>query len=549
MKKIIIVGGVAGGATAAARLRRLNEDAEIILFERGEHISFANCGLPYYIGETIKQREKLLVQTVEGMTNRFQLDIRTQTEVVKINPIEKVIEAKNLKTGVKYVESYDTIILSPGASPIIPSFNGLEKANNVFTLRNIPDTDRIKSFVDTNKPQKATVVGGGFIGLEMAENLVERGIEVTLVEMADQVMAPLDKEMAAIVHEHLFEHGIQLLLKDGVKAFHENGQKIELNSGKIIGQDIVILSIGVKPESKLAKEANIAVHERGGILVNEYFETSQKDIYAIGDAIVINDYIAKEETFIPLAGPANRQGRMVANNILGKKEPYLGTLGSGIAKVFELSVATTGLNEKVLQSKNKEYEVIHIHPASHATYYPGATPISLKVLYDKNTLNILGAQAVGKNGVDKRMDVIATAIRGNLSILELAELELTYAPPFSSAKDPVNMVGYVASNIIDDEMETIQWYEVDELVNNGATLIDVREKEEFANGAIEGAVNISLTELRNKLPELDSTRPVYVHCQVGLRGYLACRILKNHGYQAINVDGGYKTYELAKRWK
>ncbi len=549
MKKIIIVGGVAGGATAAARLRRLNEDAEIILFERGEHISFANCGLPYYIGETIKQREKLLVQTVEGMTNRFQLDIRTQTEVVKINPIEKVIEAKNLKTGVKYVESYDTIILSPGASPIIPSFNGLEKANNVFTLRNIPDTDRIKSFVDTNKPQKATVVGGGFIGLEMAENLVERGIEVTLVEMADQVMAPLDKEMAAIVHDHLVNHGIQLLLKDAVKAFHDNGQRIELNSGKIIEQDIVILSIGVKPESKLAKEADIAVHERGGILVNEYFETSQKDIYAIGDAIVINDYIAKEETFIPLAGPANRQGRMVANNILGKKEPYLGTLGSGIAKVFELSVATTGLNEKVLQSKNKEYEVIHIHPASHATYYPGATPISLKVLYDKNTLNILGAQAVGKNGVDKRMDVIATAIRGNLSILELAELELTYAPPFSSAKDPVNMVGYVASNIIDDEMETIQWYEVDELVNNGATLIDVREKEEFANGAIEGAVNISLTELRNKLPELDSTRPVYVHCQVGLRGYLACRILKNHGYQAVNVDGGYKTYELAKRWK
>ncbi|HYK73970.1 MAG TPA: CoA-disulfide reductase, partial [Pseudoneobacillus sp.] len=493
-KKIIIVGGVAGGATAAARLRRLDETSTIVLFERGEHISFANCGLPYYIGETIKDRNKLLVQTVEGMSKKFNLEIRNLTEVVEINREKKTISAKNLQTNEVYEESYDTLILSPGARPIVPNFDGLADAKNVFTLRNIPDTDKIKSFVDEQHPKKAVVIGGGFIGLEMAENLVERGIEVTVVELGKQVMAPIDFEMASIVHTHMKEKGVNLILEDGVKAFKDQGNTIELASGTQISTDMVILSIGVSPENKLAVMAGLDVGQRGGIQVNEYLQTNDPDIYAIGDAIEVKDYINGNAAMIPLAGPANRQGRIVANNVYGKNEKYKGTLGTAIAKIFDLAVAATGINEKQLIQLGKKYQAVHIHPSCHATYYPGAAPIALKLLFNPETGAIYGAQAVGTDGVDKRIDVISTAIKGTLTVFDLTEIELSYAPPFSSAKDPVNMAGYVASNIIDEDVSTVQWNEIDDIVENGGLLIDVREPKERENGFIKGSINIPLGE-------------------------------------------------------
>jgi CoA-disulfide reductase len=541
-KKIIIVGGVAGGATAAARLRRIDEKSHIVLFERGEHISFANCGLPYYIGETIKERSKLLVQTVEGMSKKFNLDIRNLSEVTGINRVDKTVQVKNIKTGDVYEESYDVLILSPGAKPIVPPIKGLSDADNLYTLRNIPDTDKIKEHVDLKQPQKATVIGGGFIGLEMAENLVERGIEVTVVEMANQVMAPLDYEMASIVHQHLMDKGVNLILEDGVKEFENDGKKIILSSGKEIDTDLTILSIGVRPENQLAIESGLNVGERGGIQVNEFLQTNDENIYAIGDAIEVVDFINNQPTMIPLAGPANRQGRIVANNIYGKNEAYKGTLGTSVAKIFDYTVSTTGNNEKTLKRLGVNYQAIHIHPASHAGYYPGAYPIALKLLFDPSTGKILGAQGVGKDGVEKRIDVLATAIKGGLTVFDLTELELAYAPPFSSAKDPVNMAGYVASNIIDDGIKTIQWYEVDDIIKNGGMLIDVREPVERERGYIEGSINISLNDLRNRLDELPKDQTIYVSCQVGLRGYLATRILMANGIKAVNVDGGWKTY-------
>lgn len=541
-KKIIIVGGVAGGATTAARLRRLDETAKIVLFEKGEHISFANCGLPYYIGETIKDRSKLLVQTVESMSKKFNLDIRNLSEVIKINREEKTVTVKNVLTNEIYEEHFDTLVLSPGAKPVIPPIAGINEATTIFTLRNIPDTDRIKSFIDEHNPLQAVVIGGGFIGLEMAENLVDRGLSVTLIEMANQVMAPLDYEMASIVHQHLLEKGVHLILEDGVKSFEEKGKRLILSSSKEIKTDLTILSIGVKPESQLALDADLEVGERGGIIVNQYLQTNDPDIYALGDAIEVIDYINGKPTMIPLAGPANRQGRIVANNIYGKKESYKGTLGTGIAKVFDLSVATTGNNEKNLKRLGIDYQVVHIHPSSHAGYYPGGHPIALKLLFDKSNGKILGAQAVGKKGVDKRMDVIATATKGDLTVFDLTELELSYAPPFSSAKDPVNLAGYVASNIIEDGIETVQWNEIDEIIANGELLVDVREPQERENGYIKGSINIPLGDIRNRLAELPNSKPIYVSCQVGLRGYLATRILTNLGYKAINLDGGWKTY-------
>ncbi|CRK81526.1 CoA-disulfide reductase [Neobacillus massiliamazoniensis] len=541
-KKIIIVGGVAGGATAAARLRRLDEQSTIILFERGEHISFANCGLPYYIGETIKDRQKLLVQTVEGMSKKFNLDIRTLSEVTEINRDQKTVVVKNIQTGESYEESYDTLILSPGAKPIVPNIDGISEANHLFTLRNIPDTDKIKHFVDTHKPQGAVVVGGGFIGLEMAENLANRGVHVTVVEMGNQVMAPLDYEMASIVHGHLMEKGVDLILEDGVVSFKNNGSTLELTSGTQISTDMIILAIGVRPENKLAVQAGLHVGERGGIQVNQYLQTNDENIYAIGDAIEVTDYINGNAAMIPLAGPANRQGRIVANNIYGKNEAYKGTLGTSIAKIFDLTVATTGNNEKRLKQLNREYEVVHIHPISHAGYYPGATPIALKLLFEPVTGEILGAQAVGMDGVDKRIDVIATAIKGNLSVFDLTEVELSYAPPYSSAKDPVNMAGYVASNILSGDSETVQWYEIDEIVENGGLLIDVREPIEREMGYIKGSINIPLGEIRGRLAEIPQDQTIYVSCQVGLRGYLAARILSDNGYHVKNLDGGWKTY-------
>ncbi|MBE4909460.1 CoA-disulfide reductase [Bacillus luteolus] len=545
-KKIVVIGGVAGGATTAARLRRLDETSTIVMFEKGEHISFANCGLPYYIGETIKSRDKLLVQTVEGMSKKFNLDIRNLSEVTQINRDTKTVTVKNLTTDEIYEESYDVLVLSPGAKPIVPPIPGLNEADNVFTLRNILDTDKIKGYVDDQKPSEAVVVGGGFIGLEMAENLADRGVKVTLVEMANQVMAPLDIEMAAIVHKHLVDKEVTLILEDGVKSLEEKGKKITLFSGKEINTDLIILSIGVSPENTLAIDAGLSVGARGGIQVNEYLQTNDQDIFALGDAIEVIDYMNGNAAMIPLAGPANRQGRIVANNIYGKKETYKGTLGTGIAKVFDLTVATTGNNEKVLKQLGVDYKAIHIHPASHAGYYPGAHPIALKLLFDYSTGKLFGAQAVGADGVDKRIDVIATAIKGGLTIFELTELELAYAPPYSSAKDPVNMAGYVAANMIDEEIETVQWHEIDEIVANGGLLIDVREPHERDNGFIEGSINIPLGDIRERLEELPKGKTIYLSCQVGLRGYLATRILKGHGYKAINLDGGWKTYSSVK---
>ncbi|MBS4190581.1 CoA-disulfide reductase [Bacillus sp. FJAT-49705] len=541
-KKVIIVGGVAGGATAAAKLRRNNEEIEIILVERGEHISFANCGLPYYIGETIKDRSKLLVQTVKGMSERFNLDIRNLSEVLSIDPENKKVTIKNLKTDVVYEEAYDKLLLSPGARPIVPPIPGLQEAEALFTLRNIPDTDKIKNYVDQQNPKKAIVIGGGFIGIEMAENLVDRGIAVTLIEMANQIMAPIDFEMASILHTHLKEKGVQLVLENGVQSFADNGKRVILSDGTKIETDITILSIGVRPENELAKAAGLHLGERGGIIVNEYLQTSNPDIYAVGDAVEVVDFISGTKAMIPLAGPANRQGRIAANNIMGKQEKYQGTLGTSIAKVFDLTVAATGNNEKILKRLGVPYEVVHIHPSSHAGYYPGASSIALKLIFDKETGKIFGAQAVGMDGVDKRMDVIATAIKGGLTVEDLTHLELSYAPPYSSAKDPVNMAGYVAANIMEGELEHVQWHEIDDIIASGGLLIDVREPMEREFGFIEGSMNISLNELRNRLEELPKDQTIYVSCQVGLRGYLASRILKHNGFNVKNVDGGWKTY-------
>jgi CoA-disulfide reductase len=541
-QKIIIVGGVAGGATAAARLRRISEDVEIILVERGENISFANCGLPYYIGETIKDRSKLLVQTVKGMSERFNLDIRNLSEVLSINSENKTITIKNLKNGEVYKETYDNLLLSPGARPIVPPIPGLIESQSLFTLRNIPDTDKIKNYVDTKNPKKAVVIGGGFIGIEMAENLVDRGIKVTLIEKGNQIMAPIDIEMASILHTHLKEKGVKLLLENGVEAFANQGKKIILSDGKEIETDMTILSIGVRPENELAKTAGLELGERGGIIVNEYLQTSNEDIYAVGDAVEVVDYISGTKAMIPLAGPANRQGRIAANNMMGKKEKYQGTMGTSIAKVFNLTVAATGNNEKTLKRLGVKYEVVHIHPSSHAGYYPGAASIALKLIFDKETGKIYGAQAVGADGADKRIDVIATAIKGGLTVEDLTNLELSYAPPYSSAKDPVNMAGYVATNILEGELEHVQWHEIDKIIEEGGLLIDVREQVEREFGFIEGSINISLNQLRNRLEELPKDQTIYVSCQVGLRGYLASRILKNNGYNVKNVDGGWKTY-------
>ncbi|MED0687477.1 CoA-disulfide reductase [Anoxybacillus ayderensis] len=541
-KKIVIVGGVAGGATTAARLRRLDEQAEIVMFERGEYISFANCGLPYYIGGAITERDALLVQTVEGMAEKFHLDIRIQSEVIAINRERKTVTVKHLPTGETYEESYDYLVLSPGASPIKPNIPGIEEANDLFTLRNIPDTDRIKSYVDEKKPKKAVVIGGGFIGIEMAENLWERGIDVTLVEMAKQIMAPVDYEMAAILHQHIRDKGVRLILEDGVASFEQKGKIVRLQSGTTIETDMIVLAIGVKPENELAKQAGLAIGERGGIQVNEYLQTSDPFIYAIGDAIEVIDYINGKPTHTPLAWPANRQGRIVADHIYGRNVRYNGTLGTAIAKVFDMTVAATGNNEKTLQRLGITYEVLHIHPNSHASYYPGAFPIALKLLFDRKTGRIFGAQAVGYDGVDKRIDVIATAIKGGMTVFDLPDLELAYAPPYSSAKDPVNMAGYVASNIIENMVETIQWHEVNQLVKNGACLVDVREEMERDMGFIPGSINIPLGQLRKRLHELPKGETIYVYCQVGLRGYLAARILTQHGFRVKNLDGGYKTY-------
>ncbi|MEY8302935.1 FAD-dependent oxidoreductase [Anaerosalibacter bizertensis] len=545
-KKVLVVGGVAGGATTVARLRRLDENLEIILFERGEYISFANCGLPYYIGGTIEERDALLVQTPESMEKRFNIDVRIKNEVIKILKDEKKIEVKDLSTGKIYEESYDYLVLSPGSTPLRPPIPGIDSPN-IFSLWNIPDTDAIYGFIKENCPKKAVVVGGGFIGLEMAENLHELGIEVSIVEMLNQVMAPLDFEMAEIIHEHIKSKGGNLYLGDGVQTFdYKDGKTtITLQSGKTIETDLVILSIGIRPNGELAKDAGLEVNQRGGIVVDKNLRTSDKNIFAIGDAIEVIDFVNKTKTMVPLAGPANKQGRIVANNIVGRKEEYKGTQGTSVAKVFDMTVASTGNNEKTLNKLGKEYGkdylISFIHAKSHAGYYPEALPITIKLIFDLEG-KILGAQSVGYDGVDKRIDVIATAIRFGGTIYDLKELELAYAPPYSSAKDPVNMAGYVAENILNKDVDTIFWNELDDLDRENSIILDVTDPEEREMGYVEGSINIPLNDLRDRLDELDKDKLIVPYCGIGIRGYIASRILVQNGFKAKNFAGGFMTY-------
>lgn len=545
--KILIVGGVAGGASAAARLRRLDETAEIILFEKGEHISFANCGLPYYVGEVIREKEQLVVQTPEAMNIRFNIDVRVFSEVLSIDTEKKELVVKDLRKGTNYRESYDKLILSPGAAPIKPPIPGLEAAN-VFTMRNIPDTYAIKDFVDTHQPKRAIVVGGGFIGIELAENLVERGIKVTLVELANQVMGPIDFEMAALVHQYLKEKGMEVYLEDGVTSVRqeENYSIVSLTSNTELKADIILLGIGVIPDTKLAKSANLVLGERGGIQVDKNLRTSDPDIYAVGDAIEVIDYVNGHPTLIPLAGPANKQGRIAANHILGRQDEYTGTQGTSVLKVFDVTVSSTGNNEKILKRFQIPYEKSYTHSLSHAGYYRGATTISLKLLFSPIDGKILGAQAIGQAGVEKRIDVIATAIRAGMTVYDLEKLELSYAPPYSSAKDPVNMAGYVASNILKGDHKIIHWDEIKQVDKENALLVDVRTPIEFGMGSIEDAINIPLDELRGRLQEIPKNKELILFCQIGLRGYLAYRILVQNGFTNLkNLSGGYKTYTTA----
>ncbi|MBO5111502.1 MAG: CoA-disulfide reductase [Clostridia bacterium] len=538
--KTIIIGGVAGGATAAARLRRLDEKAETIVLERGEYVSFANCGLPYYIGGVITDRGDLTLQTPQSFKTRFHIDVRVLNEAVKINPDTKTVTVKNLRTGEPYEETYDNLVLSMGAEPIRPNIEGAD-GSNVFTLRNIPDTLKIKSYIDTAKPRSAVVIGGGYIGVEMAENLVEAGLKVAIVELADHLIAPLDFDMAADVHRYIKSKGIDLHLNNGVQAI--SGNTVILQNGEITA-DMIILSVGVRPETALAKDCGIELNPRGSIVVNNKMQTNIPNIYAVGDAVEVEDFITKKPAFIPLAGPANKQGRIAADNIAGYESVYTGTQGSAVLKLFDMTVATTGLNEKSARLAGVDYDKTYTYSASHATYYPGAAQMSIKALWDKKTLKIIGAQIVGFEGVDKRMDVLATAIRFGAKITDLTTLELCYAPPFGSAKDPVNMLGFVAENIVSEKLKQFFWHDVENLPRDGSVfLLDTRTPFEVMNGKIDGFVNIPLDSLRERLDEIPKDKPIYVHCHSGLRSYLACRILTGNGYDCYNLAGGWRLYE------
>jgi NADPH-dependent 2,4-dienoyl-CoA reductase/sulfur reductase-like enzyme/rhodanese-related sulfurtransferase/TusA-related sulfurtransferase len=546
-KKIVIVGGVAGGATAAARLRRLDEQAEIILLERGEYISFANCGLPYYIGEVIQERDKLLVQTPEAMRARFAIDVRVQSEVTAVHPDRKAITVNSKDRG-QYEETYDYLILSPGAKPIRPNLPGIN-SSRIFTLRNVPDTDRIKAFVDRENSRQAVVVGGGFIGVEIAENLKERGLEVSITEAAPHILPPFDSDMAVLVEHELEENGIQLFLGDGVASFQEqaDGLSVTLQSGKALAADLVILAIGVAPETGFLSGSGIALGRRGHILVNDRLETSQAGIYAVGDAIEVIDFVSGQPAAIPLAGPANKQGRIAADNIAGLSSQFRGSQGTSILKVFTLTAAATGNNERTLRRLGVACHAAIVHPNSHAAYYPGALPLTIKLLFD-DTGRILGAQAIGLDGVDKRMDVIATVIRLKGTVRDLTELELAYAPPYSSAKDPVNMVGFVAEDILSGLSDVFTYEQLASFDRQGTILLDVRTEMEFENGHLPDAINIPVDDLRRRLSDLNKDKLILTYCQVGLRGYIASRILSQNGFRVKNMTGGYKSAlaQLAK---
>jgi len=538
--KTLIIGGVAGGASAAARLRRLNENDEIIIIERGEYVSFANCGLPYFIGGEITDRNMLTLQTPESFRKRFNIEVRVRNDAVKISPKAHTITVRDTDTGREYDESFDKLILSPGAEPILPDIKGINSPN-VFTLRNIPDTIKIKEYMDTAKPKKAVVVGGGYIGVEMAENLVNAGLDVTIVELADHLIAPLDADMAAGVHRYIRSRGIKLYLNNGVTEITDNN--VILQNGAVKA-DMVIMSVGVRPETSLAKDCGITLNSRGSIIVSSRMQTNYPDIYAVGDAVEVKDFITGSPAFIPLAGPANKQGRMAADNISGIPSEYKGTQGSAVLKLFDMTVATTGLNEKRAKAEGIDYDKTYTYSASHASYYPNAVNMSVKVLWDRNTHKLLGAQIVGFDGVDKRMDVLAAAIRFGAEVTDLKELELCYAPPFGSAKDPVNMVGFVAENVINGTVKQFFWHDVEILPRDGSvTLLDVRTKTENARGMIDGFMNIPLDTLRDNIDKLPKDKPVYVHCHSGMRSYIACRILTGKGYSCYNLAGGWRLYE------
>ncbi|MBN1144402.1 MAG: FAD-dependent oxidoreductase [Bacteroidales bacterium] len=548
--KYLIVGGVAGGATTAARLRRLDEASEIIIFERGEYISYANCGLPYYIGGTISERDNLFVQTPESFSKRFNLEVRILSEVISINRGAKEVTVKDLRTGNEYNEHYDKLILSPGAEPVKPPLPGINQ-EGIFTLRNVPDTDKIKKYITEKNPRHAVVVGAGFIGLEMAENLHQYGLRVTIVEMAEQVMTPLDYSMAALVHQHLKTKNVEFYLNTAVASFAKENDRLQvrLNSSRSIITDMVILSIGVKPDSRLAKEAGLQIGQTGGIVVNEFLQTSDADIYAVGDAIEYKNPVTGTSMITYLAGPANKQGRIVADNIYkGNFRTYTGSINTAIAKVFDVTVASTGVSGKLLGRLNIPHIDSITHSSSHAGYYPGAVPMSIKISFAPDTGRLLGAQIVGFDGVDKRIDVFSSAIQNGATVYDLAEIEHAYAPPYSSAKDPVNIAGMVAQNILEGIARMASWREVAACPSEDTYLIDVRTPDEFQLGTIEGAVNIPLDEIRQHLGEIPHDKRLIVFCGVGLRAHVACRILTQSGFtEVFNLSGGLKTYETASQ--
>lgn len=543
MKKVLIVGGVAGGASTATRLRRLDENLEIIIFEKGEYVSFANCGLPYHIGEVIENRESLLVQTPESLKARFNLDVRVKSEVIEVNGEDKKVKVKT-KNGEEYEENFDFLVLSPGAKPLFPSIKGIE-SNKIFTLRNINDMDKIKAEIKNSNIKKATVVGGGYVGVETAENLKHLGIDTTLIEAAPHILATFDSEISNVLEFELVNNGLKLMTSEKVVEFQEaeNEIIIKLESGKTVTTDIVILSIGVSPDTKFLQNSGINLGEKGHILVNENLETNLKGVYALGDSILVKNYLTNQDVAIPLAGPANRQGRIVARNIVGRNEKYKGSLGTAIIKIFELTAASTGLNERTLKQLNIPYEKIYLHPNNHAAYYPGASPISIKALYNKENKQILGAQALGISGVDKFIDVIATSIKFKATIDDLSELELAYAPPFLSAKSPANMLGFIGQNIEDGLLEQVFMEDLKNYNEKENIILDVREELELIGGKFDNSINIPLSELRKRYNELPKDKKIWTYCAVGLRGYIASRFLSQKGYKVKNLAGGIKSRE------
>ena len=543
--KVIIVGGVAGGATAAARIRRLDERAEIVVFERSGFISYANCGLPYYIGDVITEAEELTLQTPESFYSRFRVDMRVHHEVTAIHPEKKTVSVKNLKTGEKFEESYDKLILSPGAKPTKPRFPGAD-LDKVFTLRTVEDTLRIKNYINENHPQSAVLAGGGFIGLELAENLCELGMDVTVVEYAKQLMSPFDLDMAAFIHNEMRKHGVKLVLGRAVEGLEEkdDGIKVLLRDDASLHADVVVLAIGVTPDTVLAKDAGLELGIKGSIIVNDRMETSIPDIYAAGDAVQVKNFVTGEDALISLAGPANKQGRIIADNVCGLDSRYKGSQGSSVIKVFDMTAALTGINERTAKAMGIDADTVILSPMSHAGYYPGGKVMTMKVVFEKGSYRLLGAQIVGYEGVDKRIDVLATAIRAGMKATDLKELDLAYAPPYSSAKDPVNMAGFMIDNIANGVLK--QWHleDVENLPRDGSvTLLDSRTVGEYAQGHIDGFKNIPVDELRERLDEVEKGKPVYVICQSGLRSYIASRILEGNGYTAYNFAGGFRFYD------